>query len=146
MSSDPVQSFESHRRIHPVFHLFILPVAGINVIVMIVVAVRSFSALAVWNVIVAVALLGLVAIVRFYATKNQDRIIRIEETVRLWRVLPPELRPRIAELTMAQLVALRFAHDDELPELVRAILAGEVRGRRNIKKRIRHWRADTERV
>jgi len=124
----------------------ILPVVSINVIVTIVVAVRWFSLLAVWNVIVAMALFALAVIVRFYATKNQDRVIRVEETLRLARVLPPDLRPRIAELTTGQLIALRFCGDDELPDLVRAVLSGEVRGRENIKKRIRNWRADTQRV
>lgn len=145
MSSKP-QSFENHRRVHPVYHLFVAPLFGINVIVQIVVAVRAFSPLAAWNVVMSVAMLFLALIVRFYATKNQDRIIRTEETVRLWRVLPAELRPRIAELSTGQLIALRFAGDDELPELVRAILTGEVRGRQNIKRRIRNWRPDTQRV
>ena len=146
MSSDPIQTYQTHTRWHPVFHFFIAPVMAIHVIVMIVVAVRWFSWLAVWNVVVALALLALALIVRFYATKNQDRIIRVEETVRLWRILPPEMRPRIADLTTSQLVAIRFAHDDEIPELVRAVLAGEVRGRKSIKQRIRNWRADTQRV
>src|SRR5438105_4862584 len=98
MSSDPVQSYDSHRRYHPLFHFVTLPILAINVIVAIVVAVRSFSLLNVWNVIVALTLLVLAAMLRFYATKNQDRIIRMEETVRLWRVLPEDLRPRIADL------------------------------------------------
>lgn len=146
MSSDPIQTFENHARWHPVFHFFILPVTSINAIVMIVVAVRWFSWLAAWNAVMAVALAALAVIVRFYATKNQDRIIRVEETVRLWRVLPPDMRPRIAGLTTSQMCGIRFASDEELPELVRAILAGEVRGRRNIKKRISQWRPDHQRV
>lgn len=146
MSSEPDQNYSSHRRLHPIFHFVTLPLLSINLIVTIVIAVRQFSAFAVWNVFVALALVLLASLVRFYATKNQDRIIRLEETVRLWRVLPPELRPRIADLTTGQLIALRFCADDELPELVRAVLTGEVRGRENIKRRIRHWRADTQRV
>ena len=145
MSSDQ-QSYASHRRVHPVYHFVIAPIFGINVIVAIVVAVRAFSLLALWNVVMSIAMLFLAVIVRFYATKNQDRIIRAEETARLWRVLPAELKPRIAELTTGQLIALRFAGDDELPDLVRAIVTGEVRGRENIKRRIRNWRADTQRV
>ena len=146
MSSEPVQTYQTHTRWHPVFHFFIAPVMAINLIVVIVTAVRFFSWLAVWNVVVALALFAMALLLRFYATKNQDRIIRIEETVRLWRVLPPDLRPRIADLTTSQLIALRFAAHDELQELVRAILAGELRGRGNIKKRIRNWRPDTQRV
>lgn len=146
MSSDQVQTFETHARWHPIFHFFIVPVTAINVIVTIVVAVRWFSPLAAWNVVVAMAVAALAAIARFYATKNQDRIIRVEETVRMWRVLPPDLRARIADLTTGQMVALRFCGDDELPELVRSVLSGELRGRRNIKSRIRTWRADHQRV
>jgi uncharacterized membrane protein len=146
MSSELVQNYGSHRRYHRLFHFVTLPILSINVIVTIVIAVRYFSLLALWNVVVALTLLLLGAIVRFYATKNQDRIIRVEETVRLWRVLPEDLRPRIADLSTGQLVALRFCPDDELPEMIRAILAGEVRGRENIKRRIRNWRADNQRV
>jgi len=146
MSSDQTQTYETHRRFHPLFHFMILPVVAINVIVTIVVAVRWFSLLAVWNVIVAMAFFALAVVVRVYATENQDRIIRVEETLRLGRVLPPDLRPGIADLTTGQLIALRFCGDDELSDLVRAVLAGEVRGRENIKKRIRNWRADTQRV
>lgn len=146
MSSELNQSYTSHRRYHPLFHFVIFPLLFINFVVTIVVAVLHFSALAVWNVVVALALVLLATLVRFYATGNQDRIIRVEETVRLWRVLPAELRPRIADLTTGQLIALRFCADDELPELIRAVLTGEVRGRENIKRRIRNWRADTQRV
>ena len=146
MSSKAPQSYESHRRLHPLYHLVIAPLFGINVIVAIVVAVRYFSWIAVWNAVMAVALFFLTLIVRFYATKNQDRIIRVEETVRLYRVLPPDLRPRIEELRTGQLVAMRFCADEELPELMRAILSGEVRGRENIKRRIKNWRADDQRV
>ena len=146
MSSEPIQTYESHTRWHPPIHFVVLPILAINVIVAIVMAVRYFSLLAVWNAIVAMAIAILAYFVRVYATKNQDRIIRAEETVRLWRVLPPDLRPRIADLTTGQMIAIRFSGDDELPELIRAILAGEVRGRAEIKKRIRNWRADTQRV
>jgi uncharacterized protein DUF6526 len=146
MSSEPMQTYTSHRRYHPIFHFVVLPILSINVLVAIGVAVRSFSILALWNIVVAFALMLLSWIVRFYATKNQDRIIRVEEIVRLSRVLPDDMRPRIAELSTGQLIALRFCGDEELPELTRAILAGELRGRESIKRRIRNWRPDTQRV
>ncbi|HSP15122.1 MAG TPA: DUF6526 family protein [Thermoanaerobaculia bacterium] len=146
MPTEPAQSYVTHRRYHTIYHFVTLPILIINFIVTIVVAVRSFSLLALWNVVVAFALMMLVVIVRFYATKNQDRIIRLEEIVRLFRVLPPEMHPRIGELSTGQLIALRFCSDEELPELTRAILSGEVRGRENIKRRIRNWRPDRQRV
>jgi hypothetical protein len=146
MSSDPTQTYTTHRRWHPLYHFVTIPILTINVIVVIVSAVRNFSWMALWNVVVAIALLILSGLVRFYATKNQDRIIRAEETARLWRVLPEDLQPRIADLTTGQLIALRFCADADLPELTRAILSGEVRGRENIKRRIRNWRPDKQRV
>src|SRR4051812_9737198 len=99
MSSNEQQSYQTHRRFHPVYHFIIAPIFGINLIVAIVIAVRYFSWIAVWNAVMALAMLFLALIVRFYATKNQDRIIRTEEIVRLYRVLPADLRPRITELT-----------------------------------------------
>jgi Flp pilus assembly protein TadB len=146
MSSEIKQSYDSHRRYHPIYHFVAAPILLINFIVAVVVAVRYFSPLAVWNAFVALALAILTLCVRFYATKNQDRIIRLEEIVRLSRVLPDDLRARVPELTTGQLIALRFCADDELPELCRAILAGQVKGRENIKRRIRSWRPDTQRV
>ena len=146
MSSEPAQSYATHRRYHPLFHFVVLPILATNVLVTIVVVVRHFSLLNAWNVVVALAIAALSAIVRFYATKNQDRIIREEETARLYRVLPDDLRPRIGELRTGQLIALRFASDSEVVGLVRAILAGELRGRENIKRRIRSWRPDRQRV
>jgi hypothetical protein len=146
MSSEIIQTYDTHRRYHPMVHFVILPILAINVIVAIVVAFRAFSLLAVWSVIVALALFGLGLVVRFYATKNQDRIIRLEEIVRLTRILPEDLRKRVPELTTGQLIALRFCCDEELPALTRSVLAGEVRGRENIKRRIQTWRPDTQRV
>ena len=87
--------------------------------------------------------LGLLAwYLRTFPLKAQDRIIRLEETLRLERLLPADLKPRIGDLRPGQLIALRFASDEELPDLTRAVLAGEVTGSDEIKKRARNWRAD----
>ncbi len=146
MSSEPPQNYATHRRYHTIFHFVTFPIFFVNMLVMIVVAVRHPSLMALWNVVVAIALVLLAGIVRFYATKNQDRIIRAEETARLWRVLPEELKPHIAQLTTGQLIGLRFSSDEELAGLVQAIRSGELRGREEIKRRIRHWRPDRQRV
>jgi hypothetical protein len=82
---------------------------------------------------------------RVFALAVQDRVIRLEERLRLERLLPADLRGRIPELTTAQLVALRFASDGELAELVRAVFAEKLVDRRAIKQRIREWRPDYER-
>ena len=78
--------------------------------------------------------------------KVQDRVIRLEERLRLAQLLPPDLAPRIHELGAGQLLALRFAGDEEIPDLTRKVLDEKIRGREEIKKLIRHWRPDRMRA
>jgi hypothetical protein len=89
-------------------------------------------------------------VVWFKARRNaqimQDRIIRLEMQVRLRLVLPAERHGEIARLTVPQLVALRFASDAELPELVRRTLAGELATQDAIKQAVREWQPDHLRV
>ena len=73
-------------------------------------------------------------------------MIRLEEQLRLARVLPADLRDRIGELAPRQLIALRFAADDEVGELVRWVLTDRVTDSKQIKQRIQRWRADHFRV
>jgi hypothetical protein len=93
-------------------------------------------------VAVALALLLLLWYLRVFPLTAQDRVIRLEETQRLQRLLPPDLQPRIGELRRGQLIALRFAGDEELPELTRAVLNGKLSKADDIKKAVRSWRAD----
>ena len=97
------------------------------------------------TVVVAVALLLVGYSTRIYALKVQDRLIRLEERLRLATVLPQELQGRIGELTQAQLVGLRFASDAELPGLVEETLKTQM-GIKQIKQAIKNWRADDLRV
>ena len=77
----------------------------------------------------------------------QDRLIKLEETLRLQRCLPDDLRGRIGELTSGQLISLRFCGDEkELAGLTRSVLNGELKSRNDIKKSIRTWRPDTMRA
>ena len=82
---------------------------------------------------------------RIYSLKVQDRLIRLEERLRLQSVLPASMQPRIADLTVDQLIGLRFASDAELPGLVEKTLAGNW-GRKQVKEAIVNWRPDTYRV
>lgn len=140
------QTYATHRRYFPLFHFFALPVLAINVLVGIYVIIRRPSGFTVWNLLVALALVALAFAARQFGTANQDRIIRLEETLRLSRCLPDDLRSRIGELTIDQLIGLRFCSDEELPDLMRAVLAGELKRRNDIKQRIKNWRPDYQRV
>jgi low affinity Fe/Cu permease len=140
------QSFASHRRWSVLFHFIGFPILFINVIVAIVVAARAPSLLAAWNVVVAIALVITIFLARSFALTVQNRVIRLEERIRLERCLPEELRARIHEIRTEHLIGLRFCSDEELPDMIRAILAGEVRNRKDIKRRVRTWRPDWLRV
>jgi hypothetical protein len=94
----------------------------------------------------ALALGGALYYARINALTVQNRVIRLEERLRLERLLPDDLKPRIPELSPAQLVALRFASDAELPDLTRQVLDGPITGKTEIKQRIKTWRADWLRV
>ena len=94
------------------------------------------------GVAVAVALVLIAYYVRVFPLRAQDRVIRLEETLRMSKLLPPDLLARIGELRTGQLIALRFASDEELPELARAVLEGKLASQNEIKKAVRNWRAD----
>ena len=142
----PEQSFATHRRFHPWFHFFAVPVLTINLLVHIGLLIRYPSLVGAWGLFVAAALIVTVLLARSYSLRQQDRIIRLEEQMRLQNLLPTELRPRINELKMSQLIALRFCSDEELAEVASAVLAGEIRSQDEIKKRIRKWRPDYHRI
>jgi hypothetical protein len=107
---------------------------------------RGFTIASLRAAVVAVALVLVALYARSFALRAQDRIIRLEMRLRLREVLPPELHPRIAELTINQLVALRFAGDRELPGLVTRVLTDGLEDRKVIKQLVTDWQADDLRV
>ncbi len=137
-----MQSYATHRRYFPLFHFVVFPLLFINFIVRIVLAVRAGGWLAWWDVVVALALVVLAFAARYMTLRVQDRAIALEESLRLARCLPDDLRGRVGELRTRHLVAMRFCDDAEVPELMRAVLDREVNTAGQIKKRIRKWRPD----
>ena len=136
------QSFQKHARWLPAFHFFAAPVLLVNVINEIRHAWMDPSQHYLWQVVVAAALLATVFLSRTQALTVQDRLIRLEMRLRLRGLLPPDLQPNIEALTHRQLVALRFASDAEMAELVRDVVAGKLATSKDIKGRIKSWQAD----
>src|SRR5258706_8754039 len=137
------QSFANHGKVFPPFHFFVVPVMTINLIWSLYqLKVMGFSWDGLERVLLALGLaLGFLS-VRAMALKVQDRVIRLEERLRYERMLPAELKPRIGEFTVDQLVALRFACDTELPALARTVLDDKVRERKAIKQMVKTWKPD----
>ena len=142
----PPQTYANHTRWHAPFHFFVVPVMLLNVIWSLVQLFRAPG----WNeaewALVSIALFVMAFLVRINPLRAQDRVIRLEEQLRQQRLLPADLAARCGELTRGQTVALRFASDEELAELIGRVLNKELHKPSDIKKAIRHWRADTHRV
>jgi Family of unknown function (DUF6526) len=140
------QTYANHVRIHPPFHRFLFPGAVVLLILTIVNVVRHYQQLTAWILLLMGVLFPVaVLLIRTNALRVQNRLIRLEERLRLQALLPADMSARIPELTESQLIALRFASDDELPALVEKVLTAKMQPG-DIKKVIVTWRADTFRV
>lgn len=140
------QSYNTHRRYVPLYHFFAIPILILNVVVEAVRLSRYHTIYKVWGVLVAIALVIVAFALRGMANRAQDRGIRIEERARLAELLPADFQGRINDLTVSQLVGLRFASDEELPDLARRCLNGELTTGDQVKKAIKTWRPDPHRV
>jgi len=140
------QTYKTHRRYVPLYHFFVEPVLLLNVVVEVARLMKYHTIYKVWGVLVAIALAVFVFSARRMSLRAQDRGIRIEERARLVALLPADLHGRVNDLTMSQLVGLRFASNEELPDLARRCLDGELTKADQIKKEIKSWRPDPHRV
>ena len=137
-----LQTIKNHARFLPPYHFFVVPVLLVNFLNTIRHVYLAPSMSTAWGAVVAAALLMLGFLARTMILTVQDRVIRLEMRHRLKDVLPWDLHGRIVELTPRQLVALRFASDDEMPALVRDILAGSLATQKAIKERVKNWQGD----
>ena len=145
MAEKVPQTLANHTRLDPLYHFFALPVFAFAVIWSIAHFIRHPGLHTAGLFLLLTAAAIAVFKLRTYATRLQDRIIRLEERVRLSALLSEPLRSRIPELTEGQLVALRFASDGECPSLVERALGGKTKPA-DIKKSIQNWRPDYWRV
>jgi hypothetical protein len=140
------QSYANHRRYYAWHHFVVQPILLINVAVEVARLNKYRTIYHVWLVVFALAIVILSLTARSMALRAQNRVIRLEERLRLARILPPGDQAIIDKLSTSQLIALRFASDDELADLARKAAAGEFSSPGEIKKSIRNWRPDHLRV
>ena len=140
------QNFSNHARYYPLFHFVVIPLLALNFLSHLI---RFFMApswaLGFWTLLGATLILLALAS-RLMALKTQDRIIRLEERLRYREVLSAELAERAKGLRLDQIVALRFASDEELPGLVERTLNGEFAKPKEIKMAVKNWRGDYLRI
>jgi hypothetical protein len=142
------QNLKNHARLDPPYHFFILPMLLLNFIFSIYVTIHHWPEhriLFLWWIVMSLVLIIMGLRLRDRALVVQDRVIRLEERLRLYALLPAEERAHIDELSCKQLVALRFASDDELPALVHKTLTQNLEPKA-IKQSIVNWRGDYYRV
>jgi hypothetical protein len=142
MAEKAPQTYANHRRWVPMYHYVISGLLLVNVIYAVSRIIAAFSLQSTVYLLTAVAIVLLSLYARGFAVMVQDRVIRLEERLRLEQLLPETLKPRIQEFTVPQLVGLRFASDGELPALAQKVLDENIQNREEIKKQIKEWRAD----
>lgn len=142
------QNLKNHARMDPPFHFFVLPILLLNLIFAVYVTIHDWPShprLHPWWIVMSLALMMLAVKTRMYALKAQDRVIRLEERLRMAALLPAEEYAQASALTEGQFVALRFASDAELPALVRRTLQENLEPKQ-IKAAIENWRSDYFRI
>jgi hypothetical protein len=146
MAEQTPQTYANHARFHPPFHFFLAPGSIVLLVLTIINVIYHFRRLDAWILVLMGVLFFLaVFLLRSNPLRAQDRVIRLEERLRLQTLLSAELVARINDLTESQLIALRFASDNELPGLAAKALAEKMQSK-DIKKAIVTWRADNFRV
>ena len=143
--SVPTQSYESHARYVPAYHFLLFAILTLYLVGSVIALAKQPGLDTAMGVAMAVAFLLMAWYLRAFAVAVQNRVIRLEETLRLERLLPDDLKARIPELSMRQLIGLRFASDAELPDLCRRTLAENL-DMRGIKQQVKSWRPDHHRA
>jgi len=145
MSESTPQSFKNHGRFDPAFHFVLFFVVIVNLVYAGIHLYRQQTISAAWYLVLSLVVFIPLFKLRTYPLKVQDRVIRLEERLRLQALAPEEWHAQIYRLTEDQLIGLRFAADDEVVELAKQALEENL-NRKQIKERIKSWRADNWRI
>ena len=140
------QNFKNHAKMVPAYHFWMTPMLVLPSLYLGYGVVVDFSVVGLVAFIFSVGVVFAAFFARWFALGVQDRVIRLEEQLRMERLLPEELKQRIPEVTTEQMIALRFASDEELPGLVFKALSEGISDRKTLKQAIKTWRADHQRI
>jgi Family of unknown function (DUF6526) len=144
--SGSTQSFDNHAKMVPLYHFWAFALVAVPTLYFGFVTVTGFSLDRLMLLAFAVGVVLVSFFARLFPLGVQDRVIRLEERLRMERLLPEDLKGRISEITTTQLIGLRFASDEELPELTRRVLDGSLTELKGVKQAVRKWRADHQRI
>ncbi len=136
------QNFANHAKFVPAYHLGVFSIFLINFIWCVYQVIHAPSGATVIALLLSIGFLLVFFYARIFALTVQDRVIRLEMRLRLQQGLPADLHARVAEFSVGQLVALRFASDEELPALARKVLDEKIEDRKAIKKMVKNWQPD----
>ena len=139
------QNLKNHARLDPAYHIFIFGIYLLNLVYAGVHLYRQRTISSGWYLVLSLVVIMPILKLRTYPLRVQDRVIRLEERLRLQALAPQEWHPQIYRLSERQLIGLRFASDDEVVELAKQALEHNLSSKQ-IKERIRSWRADDWRV
>ncbi len=145
MSEKKPQNYENHAKFIPVFHYIALPLLLVNFFGALFRVTQEISFYTFNGVGLAISLIVVAVFTRLFALKAQDRVIRLEEQIRMQTFLPDALKAQVGRLTMGQIVALRFASDEELADLTQEAL-GQNTSPNALKQAVKTWRPDYNRV
>jgi L-cystine uptake protein TcyP (sodium:dicarboxylate symporter family) len=140
------QNYQNHVRYFPLFHFVITPLLLVMLIWQIVRLVQDFNVDRVFNLVLVMVLTLIALAARMQALRAQDRVVRLEEQLRYKQLLPKDLAQKALSLRTNQMIALRFASDEELPDLIARTLNGELKDSKEIKLAVKNWRGDYLRV
>ena len=144
--TEPIQSLENHAKLVTGYHKVATPLLMLPTLYFLFLTVSDFSLERLAAALFAVGVIIAALYARLFPLGVQDRVIRLEERMRMQQLLPEDLKGRIAEFTTNQLIGLRFASDEELPGLALRVLDEGISDRTEIKKAIKDWRADNQRI
>ena len=147
MAENAPQTYDTHTSITPAYHYYMFAVVVLNLLWTLFLFGKvwyegNFSFGLLVNVLVAGVLIVIFAYMRIWPLTVQDRVVRLEMKLRLNELLPDDLKGRIGELNKDQMMAIRFAGDEELPDLMREVLDKGLTDRGEIKKKVRDWQPD----